>query len=215
MVVWQFSGPSAGHGLLERSGSREPKPMQRSHFRHAHAHVRFRAPSSLAASLAMARQHHRCDRNSLRPQCSSSASSRGAALRVECASRSEACRIGRRDRAGQRRAAFTPSTFAIWRARSRVQPPRAQLCCSTQKQGAAVFLDEGRQPRALNRAFPPALATERACGFVLRSMPGRARSSRTWVFETEQKRGKPRQVAGAPRSVSEHRAAARLGMPLD
>ena len=111
VVVWYFSGASAGHGLLERSGSREPKPMQRSHFRHAHAHVRFRAPSSLAASLAMARQHHRCDRNSLRPQCSSSASSRGAALRVECASRSEACRIGRRDRAGQRRAAFTPSAL--------------------------------------------------------------------------------------------------------
>ena len=177
------------HGLLVRSGSREPSPQQRSHFRHAHTHVRLWTPSTLAAKTRVARDRHRRDWRSLQLLCAPQArTSRDAALRVECASRWEACRDGRLDRAGQRRAAPTPSASPSGERGCESSHLAHTLCCTTQKWGAVVFVDEFPGSRAPDRAFPPRLAFDRACRLSMPDLPARARSSRTSVRERVPKR---------------------------
>ena len=72
-------------------------------------------------------------------RCSSSASSRCAALRAECSSRSEACRNGRRDVAGRRRAAFTPYASASGE-RGRESQQLAQKAAAAPRSGELLCL---------------------------------------------------------------------------
>ena len=72
-------------------------------------------------------------------RCSSSASSRWTALRAECASRSEACRDGRRDGAGQRCAALTPYASASGE-RGRESQQLAQKAAAPPRSGELLRL---------------------------------------------------------------------------
>ena len=69
----------------------------------------------------------------------------------------------------------------LWGAGSRLLAARAESCCSSQKRGAAVFVDEGPGLRAPDRAFPPRLALERASSRRVPHLPARAAPSRTSV----------------------------------